>query len=72
MKGFTFNKALGGGVAAGLLSLLAMLQPFADHIPFLGAVVGIATFVLTWLTPKNVEQASQSSRFQGPADGCGP
>jgi hypothetical protein len=55
MFGFTFNKALGGGVAAGLLSLLGFIGPFASHVPLLGAVVGVGTFILTWLTPKNVE-----------------
>ena len=50
---FTFNKALGGGIAAALLSLLGFIEPVASHIPVLGAIVGVGTFILTWLTPKN-------------------
>lgn len=53
MKGFTFNKALGGGIAGGLLSLLGFIEPLASHVPLLGVLVGVGTFVLTWLTPKN-------------------
>jgi len=49
----TFNKALGGGVAAALLSLLGLIAPLASHVPLLGAIVGVGTFILTWLTPKN-------------------
>lgn len=48
-----FNKALWGGVAAGLLSLLGFIAPLASHVPVLGAVVAIGTFILTWLAPKN-------------------
>lgn len=49
----TFNKALGGGVAAALLSLLGLISPIAAHFPVLAAIVGVGTFILTWLTPKN-------------------
>lgn len=60
---FGFNKALGGGVSAGLLgtfvpALLGVLHvvgPVAGAVnPGLGAAIGIGTFILTWLTPKNV------------------
>lgn len=59
---FAFNKALGAGVAGGvlgtfvptLLGLLHMVAPVAGAVnPALGAVVGIGVAVLTWLTPKN-------------------
>lgn len=61
-EGFTFNKALGGGVASGLLgtflpALLGFLhwvQPMAGAVnPILGAAVGVLTFVATYFTPKN-------------------
>lgn len=56
--GFTFNKAAGGGIAAGVLTLLGLISPLAAHIPVLAAVVGVATFILTWLTPKNAPPSS--------------
>jgi hypothetical protein len=58
----TWNKALGGGVSAGLLAtflpallgLLHLVQPVAAGInPTLGVFVGIGAAILTWLTPKN-------------------
>jgi hypothetical protein len=58
IMGFTFNKALGGGVAAGLLTLLGSITPLASHFPVLAAVIGVATFILTWLTPKNAPPSS--------------
>jgi hypothetical protein len=62
MTGFSFNKAIGGGVSAGLLStflpallgVLHVIQPAAAAVnPFLGVFVGVGAFILTWLTPKN-------------------
>lgn len=53
----TFNKALGGGVAAALLTLFGFLSPLAAHVPVLGVIVGVGTFILTWLTPKNTPPA---------------
>ena len=59
--GLTWNKALGGGVAATLLSLLGLLAPFASHVPVLAAVVGVGTLILTWFTPKNADPKSPTS-----------
>lgn len=62
--GFSFNKALGAGVSAGLfaaflpalLGLLHMIQPVAAGVsPLLGALVGLGALVVTWLTPKNAD-----------------
>ena len=58
---FAFNKALGACVASGVLATVAplaldflnLIQPVASMVPVLGRVVGIGTFILTWLTPKN-------------------
>lgn len=70
MKGFTFNKALGAGVSAGLfatflpalLGMLHMIQPVAAGVnPLLGTLVGLAAMVVTWLTPKNAEPKSPAA-----------
>lgn len=62
MIGFSFNKALGAGVSAGLLGtflpavlgVLHWVQPIAGAVnPALGAFIGIGAAILTWLTPKN-------------------
>lgn len=60
---FAFNKALGGGIGAGLLGtfgpallgLLHIVGPAAGAVsPGLGSLIGIGTFILTYFTPKNV------------------
>jgi hypothetical protein len=70
MVGFSFNKALGAGVSAGLLGtflpallgLLHWVQPVAGAVnPVLGALVGLGALVLTWLTPKNAPAKPASS-----------
>lgn len=68
--GFTFNKALGagiGGVVFGtlgpwMLELLHFIQPVAAAVnPVLGVMVGVLTFVVTYLTPKNADPELSSS-----------
>lgn len=58
---FTFNKALGAGLSSAglsagiplLLDFLNWIEPIASAVPFLGAAVGVGTFILTWLTKAN-------------------
>lgn len=59
--GLTWNKALGGGVAAALLSLLGFITPLASHVPVLAVIVGLGTLVLTWFTPKNADPKPPTS-----------
>ena len=66
----TWNKALGagaGGVVFGtlvpwVLELLHFMQPVAAAvIPGGGVMIGVLTFIVTWLAPKNAGPKTPTS-----------
>jgi hypothetical protein len=68
--GFTINKAIGGGLGGlvfgtfgpVILGFLHVIQPVAGAVnPALGALVGVLTFVVTYLTPKNAAPKAKPS-----------